>query len=433
MKNIFVPGLTAVQREELQTIAGSDDMRFLSLMDYDSLVNITVVDFEKTLTEAREELDAFDGGVDAIIAHWDFPVSIIAPMLAAERGLPAPSLESLLKCEHKYWSRLEQKQAIPEVVPAFCAFDPFSDDALETISLEYPFWIKPVKAHSSDLGFMITDDEEFWDALQEIRSEIENVGDAFETVLGRVDLPAELSELGGNACIAEQLVSGTQFAPEGSVTGGEFDVHGVFHMRKDENGTSFDRLSYPTADVPAEVQEKAIELSRRFLEHIGFDNGCFNSEFMWDEETGELSLIEFNTRISQSHSEMFLKVDGVSNHQVAVEVALGRKPRMPEGKGEFDVAGQYMIFHDDDAIVTRVPTKEEIRAVQENYPGTVITLEVKEGDRLSELPGQDSYRFRLGKVYLGAGNHQEMDEKFRTVVDALDFSFAAPGDSGTAA
>ncbi|WP_309131487.1 ATP-grasp domain-containing protein [Brevibacterium sp.] len=427
MKNIFVPGLTEVQRAELESIAGSDDMRFFSLMDYDSLVGATVVDFEKTLNEAREELEAFDGSVDAIIAHWDFPVSIIAPMLAKEFGLPAPSLESLLKCEHKYWSRLEQKKSIPEVVPDFSAFDPFSDDALEAISLEYPFWVKPVKAHSSDLGFMITDEEEFWAALQEIRSEIANVGDAFETVLDRVELPPELAELGGNACIAEKLVTGTQFAPEGSVAGGEFNVHGVFHMRKDENGTSFDRLSYPTADVPAEVQERAIEVSRRFLEHIGFDDGCFNSEFMWDEETGDLSLIEFNTRISQSHSEMFLKVDGVSNHQVAVAVALGRTPRMPDERGEFAVAGQYMIFHDDDAIVTRVPTREEIAEVQERNPGTVITLEVKDGDRLSELAGQDSYRFRLGKVYLGARDQKEMDEKFTQIVDALDFSFSSPG------
>ncbi|RBP65438.1 ATP-grasp domain-containing protein [Brevibacterium sanguinis] len=423
MKNIFVPGLTAVQREELESIAGSEEMRFHGLMDYDSLVKVTVVDFEKLLGEAREELGAFDGSVDAIIAHWDFPVSIIAPMLAAERGLPAPSLESLLKCEHKYWSRLEQLKSIPEVVPGFCAFDPFADDALDEISLEYPFWIKPVKAHSSDLGFMITNEDEFWDALEEIRSEIENVGDAFETVLERVDLPAELEELGGNACIAEQLVTGTQFAPEGSVAGGEFAVHGVFHMRKDEAGTSFDRLSYPTADVPAEVQERAIDVSRRFLEHIGFDNGCFNSEFMWDEETGALSLIEFNTRISQSHSEMFLKVDGVSNHQVAVAVALGRTPRMPDGKGEFDVAGQYMIFHDEDAVVTRVPGPEEIAEVEKRHPGTVVTLEIAPGDRLSQLPGQDSYRYRLGKIYLGAGDHAEMDEKYARILDELDFGF----------
>jgi len=75
-------------------------------------------------------------------------------------------------CEHKYWSRVEQAASVPEVVPAFAGFDPFDDNALESIDLEYPFWIKPVKSHSSQLGFMIENAEQFHEAIPDIREKI---------------------------------------------------------------------------------------------------------------------------------------------------------------------------------------------------------------------------------------------------------------------
>nr|WP_281497108.1 DUF2071 domain-containing protein [Ornithinimicrobium sp. F0845] len=61
--------MTDLQRDELETIRGADAYRFHGLLDYDQL---------------------------AIVCHWDFPSSIIGPILSAERDLPAPSLKSLL-------------------------------------------------------------------------------------------------------------------------------------------------------------------------------------------------------------------------------------------------------------------------------------------------------------------------------------------------
>lgn len=423
-KNVFVPGLTDVQRRELETIRGAEEMNFRGLLSYDALVDVAAIDFGSLLSAAREELSAFPDEVDAIIPHWDFPVSVISPVLAEELGLPAPSLESILKCEHKYWSRLEQRRSVPECTPGFAAFDPFDDDALDSIDLDFPFWVKPVKSHSSQLGFEIRDAETFAQALQEIREEIRNVGDSFDAVLSRVDLPPELEEFGGNACIAEELVVGRQIAPEGSVHRGRFAVHGLFDMRKDADNTSFDRLTYPAQSTPASVRERAIEYTRRYMEHIGFDNGCFNSEFIWDEDSDRLWLIEFNTRISQSHSDLFAKVDGVSNHQVAVDIALDMEPRMPRGEGEYAVAGQFKIFHDQDAVVTKVPDEDSLLRLRSRYPGTVATLDVGPGERLSEMTGQDSYRYVLGKLYLGASDLDELDEKYENILEELDFEFS---------
>jgi biotin carboxylase len=167
-----------------------------------------------------------------------------------------------------------------------------------------------------------------------------------------------------------------------------------------------------------------IDLTERYMHHVGFDNGCFNAEFMWDEAEDKLWLVEINTRISQSHSDLFAKVDGVSNHEVAIDIALGREPKMPHRKGNFAVASQCMIFHDEDAIVTRVPSDEDKAAIRERYPETTVTLQVKEGEKLSDLPGQDSYRYILGKLYIGADNREQLVERYNAILSELPFEFA---------
>jgi biotin carboxylase len=422
-KNVFVPALTDLQRGEIGTVDIPGGMRLHGLLDYDTLISAEEFDFEDLLDRARTELRAFDGDVDAIIAHWDFPTSVIVPILAAEFGLPSPSPESVIRSEHKLWSRVLQRESVPECVPEFSAFDPFDPDALDKIDVAFPFWVKPIKSHSSQLGFEVSDAEEFAAAIERIRNEIGRIADPFDQALAHVTVPEQVRVAGARTCLAEQIVTGTQAAPEGSLFRGEYQVHGVFDMRKDATGHSFAHLDYPAHTVPEAVQQQMIEVTERYLRHTGYDNGCFNSEFMWDAETGKLWLIEVNTRISQSHSDLFAKVDGASNHAVAIDVALGRRPEMPHRKGEFAVAAQCMVPHYDDGVVTRVPGDDEIAALRQRFPGTVVRIEVEVGDRLSELPNQDPYRYKLATLYIGAADHAALEQRYRDCLQALSFEF----------
>lgn len=145
-------------------------MSFRGLLSYEALVDVATIDFGSLLSAAREELSAFPDEVDAIIPHWDFPVSVISPVPAEELCLPAPSLESILKCEHKYWSRLEQRRSVPECTPGFADLDSFDDDARDSIDLAFPFWAKPVKSHSSQLGFETRDAKTFAQRLHRRRA-----------------------------------------------------------------------------------------------------------------------------------------------------------------------------------------------------------------------------------------------------------------------
>ncbi|MGM9152378.1 hypothetical protein ACTFFW_05745, partial [Campylobacter jejuni] len=67
------------------------------------------------------------------------------------------------------------------------------------------------------------------------------------------------------------------------------------------------------------------------------------------------------------------KVDGVSHQQVTVDLALGQTPDMPSRQGEFAVAAKffYRVFFVD-ATVTRVPSAEEIAALEREFPGALI-------------------------------------------------------------
>lgn len=419
-KNIFVPALEEGQRAELQTIRNARQYAFYGLLDVPTLIEPERIDFNEVLDKARHELQLFKGPIDAMIAHWDFPTSVLTPILCHEYSLPSPSLESVLKCEHKYWSRVEQAKCIPDCMPKFSLFDPFSDNPREQVELDYPFWIKPVKSFASQLGFLVENDADFSAALKRTCAKIHYIGDAFDQVLEHVELPAEIRQAKGNTCIAEELIQGDQAAPEGSMFQGEFNVHGVFDMHKDPNGKSFSRLQYPSS-FPQEVQQRMIDASEIFLRHIGFDNGCFNTEFMWDREKDKLRLIEVNTRISQSHSEMFIQVDGMSNHEVAIDVALGRKPVMPRRKGPYKLAAKFIIPYYEDGIVTRSPTPEELDALRKRFPHIDIRLEVEPGIQLSALPNQDSYCFQLGVIYLGADSEEELLERYQQCLDALSF------------
>jgi biotin carboxylase len=426
--NVFVVGLDDFQRRQLETVRNADELAFHQLLPPE-VVTRPEHRFADLLERARAQLEDFDGSVDAIVAHWDFPTSVLARLLGRERGLPVPPIEAVAACEHKLWARLEQRVSVPEVTPAFAGFDPFDDDALSDIDLRYPFWIKPIKSHSSQLGFRIESAEDFHDALPEIREEIRGFGDPFNEVLEMIELPEGIAPDSGNTCIAERIIAGDQATVEGAMASGAFNVHGVIDSPKDEHGRHFSRYEYPATGIPNEVQERMIDACERYLRHIGYDDAAWNIEFMYDEGDDQLWLVEANTRISQSHSNLFAKVDGMSNHEVALDIAFGKSPSLPHRRGRFAVAAKCFLWTEemDDGIVRRVPSDDEITRVIDRFPETHVDIAVEVGDRLSELADQSSYRYDIGTLYLGAQSRQELIENYEICREMLPFEIEPRG------
>ncbi|WP_040927807.1 ATP-grasp domain-containing protein [Saccharomonospora azurea] len=420
MKNIFVLALDDENTRTLYTVPGAENYRFHSLLTVDE-TQVGEIDVDALFDKAVSELDAFDGSVDAIVSYWDFPSSTLRAMLCERYGLPGPSVESVVKCEHKYWSRLEQQKSIDEY-PHFGIVDLDERRPRPPEGVRYPMWLKPVKSYSSELAFLARDDAEFDDAVARIREGIGRIGKAFDSVLDRLDLPSEIREVGGQACLAEEALSGVQCATEGYVHNGEVVVYGVLDSIDYPGHSSFLRHQYPS-QLPAESQRRLRDVSQRVISQIGMDNSTFSIEFFCDPSCHDVALLEINPRHSQSHAEMFECVDGIANHHAMVQLGLGRDPELPSGEGPYNIAAKWYHRRFVDGVVSSVPSAEDIERVRGELGGVEVDIVPKAGQRLSDLSGQDSYSYELAHIFVGARDETDLVRKYERCVDALPFGF----------
>lgn len=416
-ENIFILGLDEGNLELLRRLPGAQDYRFHALLDLEEL-RIGFADYRESLEHAAERLEAFEGSIDAITGYWDFPVTSLAPVLCERYGLPHSSLESIVKCEHKYWSRLEQSQVIDEY-PRFGLLDPFGEATLPP-GLSYPVWLKPIKSASSKLAFKVDNQNELRDAVARVRDEIGDIGGPFEAVLERVALPPHIAEAGARACIVEEAVSGAQVTVEGYRYHHEPHVYGVIDSIPYPDSSSFLRYQYPST-LPQHLIDRVSDLAKRIVKRMGLRSTTFDIEFFVDTGTERVWVLEVNPRLSQSHAALFDHVDGVANHHCMVSLALGKDPRMPHRQGRYATAAKYFLRHFTDGVVRRVPTAEEIELIEHRIPGTTVDVVTEQGARLSRQYAKDSYSYELANIHIGADSQEELAHKYERCVAALPF------------
>ncbi|MEK6478507.1 ATP-grasp domain-containing protein [Catalinimonas sp. 4WD22] len=417
-KNILIIGYNEFNLEELNTIENAEIYHFIPLFK-SGIQKSEDIQIEKLVNEAREELEKDDTPIDAIISFFDFPFTLIAFLLCEEYGLKGPTLVQGLKCEHKYWSRQEQQKAIPENIPAFDAVNPFEPTPFEELNVHAPFWIKPVKAFSSQLGFKIEGESDYENCMPTFREEIGRLAEPFNYFLERAGLPEDIRQVDGNYCLAEGLIGGHQCTISGYVYDHEVYNYGLIDSVRYPDSPSFFYYLLPST-LPAQVQKRMVEITRKVMQQIGFNNSAFNIEYFYDEEDDQIYLLEINPRMSQSHSDMYGKTRGHSNHQVLVKLALGKKPHFKELEGKYAYAAkfQYRVF--EDGVVESIPDKKKIRQIEEQYDDTIIKIDVQEGQRLSELPLQDSFSYALGAVMTGAQTKKALLEKYHHIIETID-------------
>lgn len=157
-QNVFVLGLDDANREVLHGLPGAESLTFHQLLTQDELQE-GEVDVPDLLERAEAQLAEFGGSVDAIVTYWDFPATMMAPILCQRRGLPSADLTAVIRCEHKYWSRLVQSRVTNDL-PAFGLLDLDADEPHLPAGVSYPAWIKPVESASSEGAYRIADAEQ---------------------------------------------------------------------------------------------------------------------------------------------------------------------------------------------------------------------------------------------------------------------------------
>jgi hypothetical protein len=417
-KQVFVVGLDDFNLKKLQRLPEAGECDFLAAIKYDEMRGVEFYDMKKLIDTAFSRIEAH-GKIDAIVTYYDFPGTNLVPIIADHYRLKAPSLESVLKCEHKYWSRLEQNKVIPRSVPMFAAFDPFDEKAYQKIEMIPPFWIKPIKSFRSFLAYRINSEYQFNGYMREVQENIEYMAEPFNYIFQHYDLPHEFAQM-KETMIAESPITGHQCTVEGYVYDGEVVVYGIVDSVREEDRSSFARYEYPSS-LPQEIQFRMADLARRSIIQTGLNNSAFNIEFFYNSTVNQVFLLEINPRISQAHTDIFEKVHGISHHSIMLNLALGRRPKALEYKGRHRIAGNFMLRLYDSGRVVRVPSREEVEKLQEQYPEMTLKLHVKEGMHLTELQGQDSYSFELANLFLGARNQEELVEKYDDCMNHLNF------------
>lgn len=412
MKNVFVVGLDELHRPLFEALPAAAECNIHGLLDRYTLRS--GVSFDMLVELAEKQLGRF-AVVDGIMAYWDFPASCLVPILCRAWNLPGPSLDAVARCEHSYWSHAVLRGTMPEHIPRFTAVDPFL--LPQGLPMQPPFWLKPVKSFGGWLGFRVDGRSDFKIALQQIQGGIRSVAESFNAVLQRLHLPPELSHVDGFFAVAQELVKGQKCIAEGFVQAGEVEVLGVVDVLP-AKGTTPPRHRYPSK-LPKDVLVGIREASARAVKALGLEGSAFSADFVWDEERRQLWLLDVHPRVSHSNAELFARVDGRASHALALDVALGRRPEIVRREGRHATAAKLSLRSSGDGLVTTVPARAEVQALEEEYPGTRIELVVHEGMYLSELRFQRPRTYELGSIWVAGANESEILDRFRTVERAL--------------
>lgn len=167
---------------------------------------------------------------------------------------------------------------VPDCTPRFAKVDPFDDRPLAKIELEFPFWLKPVKAYRSQLAFKIHNEREFDDSLRIIREKIGRFAEPLDFFLERLTLPDDMAGVHGGFCIAEEVLTGRQGALEGFMCDGEAEVYGFIDSIKEESQNPFSSFQHPST-LPQPAQRAVADVALAAVRAIGLEHSPFNVEF----------------------------------------------------------------------------------------------------------------------------------------------------------
>ncbi len=279
-------------------------------------------------------------GWRAVISNHEQFGALAAALLAERMGWPGTSVAAVIACQHKLIARRVLQSVAPEANADFMMLDWRHGEPLPE-RIDYPVFVKPVKAAFSVLARTVRNRQELAALTRFSRWEewvIRHLVEPFERVV-RERLPEAES---AHRLLLEQPIAAAQYNLDGYVFEGAVRELGVVEPVMYPGTQAFMRWHYPCT-LPAGVRARALDVARRFLDAVGFTHGMFNMEFFYDAARDRLTVIEFNPRMASQFSDLYLRVDGVDLHRVALELAHGRDPaRLPRAQPTAGVAGSFV-------------------------------------------------------------------------------------------
>ncbi|AOW14436.1 ATP-grasp domain-containing protein [Hydrogenophaga crassostreae] len=325
--------------------------------------------------------------------------ALAAALLAERMGWPGTSVAAILACQHKLYARQALQRVAPEANVHFQLLEA-EYGAPVPQGLTYPLFVKPIKAAFSVLARQVDSYEELhqhtrfgWWELWVIRRLVEPFERMARERLG-ADVPS------AHRMLLEEPARADQFNLDGYVFKGEMHAVGVVDAIMFPDTQAFMRHEVPSR-LPASVQGRALDVARRFLAEVGFTHGLFNMEFFYDAVSDRLTVIEFNPRMASQYADLYLRVQGVDMHAMALALAHGRDPAsVPRKAPSAGAAASFVYRVFDPAEQVTLPTDAQAGAFAAAFPdGLLFPYPKSVGSIQRDFKWLGSYRY--GITHLG--------------------------------
>ena len=361
--------------------------------------------FDMNRFVARQARRARRHGWQAVTSSHEQFGALAAALLAERMGWPGTPVKAVLACQHKLHARRVLQEVCPEANPLFQPLAAaYGEPAPE--GLDYPAFVKPVKAAFSVLARTVASREELqrhtrfgaWE-LWIIRHLVE----PFERVL-RERLPGTGS---AHRLLVEEPVNAPQYNLDGYVWQGEVRAIGVVDAVMYPGTQAFMRFDAPSR-LDATVQARALDVARRFLRAVGFTHGLFNMEFFHDPATGRLTVIEFNPRMAAQLSDLHARVQGVDLHRIALALAHGQDPAsLPSAAPTAGAASSFVYRAFSADAVPAMPGAAQQAALRAAFPDALLLAFPKpRGSMQRDFKWLGSYRY--GILHLGGADAADL-------------------------
>jgi len=277
------------------------------------------------LTDAIQDISGRRADFQGVVGIDDFPACMLAAIVAETFGFAFPSFESLFLCQHKYYSRLRQRDAAPKATPNFHLVD--LSQALDPshLPIAFPVFVKPVKSYLSILARRLENFQDLARAIAEAPVRLGPVAKMFDALVGVSTLDRRYRTVPASALLLEEPLTGHQVTLDGYAYQGRVVLLGVVDSVFFPGTLSFARFEYPSR-LPPRVQERMGRIAERVVASVGLDRTFFNIEFFYRQEDDSIRIIEINGRMASQFAPLYRMLHGIDMYAMQLDMVLGRDP-----------------------------------------------------------------------------------------------------------
>lgn len=378
------------------------------------LLHFDVWKFIKKLTNEFK-----NKGISAVLSSDEYIGAIIAAIVAEEIGLPGANPKNIILAQHKYYSRKVQQEFNREETPAFSLLS-LNDIKSQTITLPYPFFVKPVKGTFSLFAKRVQSQNELLKHLNLAWYErlfFHKIMKPFNDLM-QID---DSLEYDANHFIAEELIEGQQVTVDGFAFQSQVSIMGIVDSIMFPNTNIFERFDYPSR-LDSHTQDRMKTLVKDTIENMGFDNGQFNVELFYDKKSKHIRIIEINPRLSYQFADLYENVDSSNTYDILLDLSLGYQPIFKSGAGRFQYSTSFVHRTFEGKKLSSIPTQNQVKSFSERYTESKIQIYGKKGTRMSsEIRAIGSYRYAI--INIGALSLLDLFAIAEDAKDTLPFNF----------